>query len=140
MSAIGDGEDEFDVTYGSAGSSAIGDGFGIGDIPSSVSEAGSWTNVSQPGLLPFLFSFVFISPFSTCTLSHSTNCIFPFYNAPLIRYLHRLLAFHNNMYALHLLPFTFYLVPDLLLQTWRHHQLGIYTLVDECFMERSAIE
>ena len=137
MSAVGDGEDESD---GLARSSAVEDGTGMGDVPISVSGAGSWMGVSQPGLLPFLFSFVFISPFSTCTLSHSTNCIFPFYNAPSIRYLHRLLAFHNNMYALHLLPFTFYLVPDLLLQTWRHHQLGIYTLVDECFMERSAIE
>ena len=57
MSAVGDGEDE---SNGLAGSSAVGDGIGTGDVPSSVCEAGSSTNVSQPGVLPYLFSFVFI--------------------------------------------------------------------------------
>ena len=61
MSAVGDGEDESDVMFGLAGSSGVGDGFGTGDVPSSVSEAGSWTNVSQPGVLQILFSFVFIA-------------------------------------------------------------------------------
>ena len=60
MSAVGDGEDESNVMFGFTVSSAIGDGFGKGDVPSCVCEAGSWTNVSQPGLLPFLLSFVFI--------------------------------------------------------------------------------
>ena len=58
MSAVGDGEDESD---GLAGSSAVEDGIGMGDVPISVSGAGSWMSVSQPGLLPFLFSFVFIA-------------------------------------------------------------------------------
>ena len=61
MSAVGDGEDESDVMFVLAGSSGVGDGFGTGDVPSSVSEAGSWTNVSQPGVLQILFSFVFIA-------------------------------------------------------------------------------
>ena len=61
MSAVGDGEDESDVMFGLAGSSGVGDAFGTGDVPSCVSEAGSWTNVSQPGLLPFLFSSVFVA-------------------------------------------------------------------------------
>ena len=60
MSAVGDGEDRSGVMFGLAGSSAVGDGFGTRDVPSSVSEAGSWTNVSQPGFLQVLFSFVFI--------------------------------------------------------------------------------
>ena len=42
MSAVGDGEDESNVMFGSARSSAVGDGFGTGDVPSSVSEAGSF--------------------------------------------------------------------------------------------------
>ena len=61
MSAVGDGEDGSGVMFGLAGSSAVGDGIGTGDVPSSVSEAGSWTNVSQPGFLQILFSFVFIA-------------------------------------------------------------------------------
>ena len=61
MSAVGDGEDGSGVTFGLAGSSGVGDGFGTRDVPSSAGEAGSWTNVSQPGLLPFLFSLVFIA-------------------------------------------------------------------------------
>ena len=65
MSAVGDGEDGFGVMFGLAGSSAVGDVFGMGDVPSSVSEAGSWTNVSQPGFLPFLLSFVIIRIYST---------------------------------------------------------------------------
>ena len=65
MNAVGDDEDESDVLFGLVGSSAVGDGFGTGDVPSSVSEAGSWTNVSQPGFLPFLLSFVFIRIYST---------------------------------------------------------------------------
>ena len=42
MSAVGDGEDESNVMFGSARSSAVGDGFRTGDVPSSVSEAGSF--------------------------------------------------------------------------------------------------
>ena len=42
MSAVGDGEDESNVMFGSARSSAVGDGFCTGDVPSSVSEAGSF--------------------------------------------------------------------------------------------------
>ena len=61
MSAVGDGEDRSGMMFGFAGSSTVGDGFGTGDVPSSVSEAGSWTNVSQPGFLQILFSFVFIA-------------------------------------------------------------------------------
>ena len=61
MSAVGDDEDESDVMFGLAGSSAVGGDFGTGDVPSCVCEAGSWTNVSHPGLLPFLFLFVFIA-------------------------------------------------------------------------------
>ena len=60
MSAVGDGEDGSGVMFGLAGSSAVGGGFGTRDVPSSAGEAESWKNVSQPGLLPFLFSFVFI--------------------------------------------------------------------------------
>ena len=55
MSAVGDDEDESDVMFGLARSSAVGGDFGTGDVPSCVCEAGSWTNVSHPGLLPFLF-------------------------------------------------------------------------------------
>ena len=87
MSAVGDGEDGSGVTFGLAGSSGVGDGFGTRDVPSSAGEAGSWTNVSQPGLLPFFFSFVFVSRLSTCTLPHSTNGISHFHNAPLIGYI-----------------------------------------------------
>ena len=61
MSAVGDGEDESDVMFGLAGPSAIGDGIGTGDVPSRVCEVGSWTNVSHPGFLQFLFLFVFIA-------------------------------------------------------------------------------
>ena len=46
--------------FGLAGSSAVGAGFGTRDVPSSAGEAGSWTDVSQPGFLQVLFSFVFI--------------------------------------------------------------------------------
>ena len=42
MSAVGDAEDKFNVMSGLAGSSAVWGGFGTGDIPSSVSEAGNF--------------------------------------------------------------------------------------------------
>ena len=42
MSAVGDGEDESNVMFGLVGSSAVGDGFGTGNVLSSVSEAGSF--------------------------------------------------------------------------------------------------
>ena len=42
MSTVGDGEDGSGVTFGLAGSSGVGDGFGTGDVPSSVSEAGNF--------------------------------------------------------------------------------------------------
>ena len=60
MSAVGDGEDGSGVTFGLAGSSGIGDGFGTRDVPSSAGEAGSWTDVSQPSFLQVFFLFVFI--------------------------------------------------------------------------------
>ena len=61
MSAVGDGEDESDVKFGLARLSAVGDGFGTGDIQSCICETGSWTNASHPDLLPFLFLFVLIA-------------------------------------------------------------------------------
>ena len=42
MSAVGDGEDGSGVMFRLAGSSTVGDGFGTGDVPSSVSEAGNF--------------------------------------------------------------------------------------------------
>ena len=42
MSAVGDTEDKFNVMSGLAGSFAVWGGFGTGDVPSSVSEAGSF--------------------------------------------------------------------------------------------------
>ena len=61
MNAVRDGGDGSGVMFGLAGSSAVGHGFGTGDVPSCICEAGSWTNVSHPDLLPFLFLFVFIA-------------------------------------------------------------------------------
>ena len=40
MSAVGDGEDEFDVMPGPAGSSGVGDRIDIPDDPRSVYQAG----------------------------------------------------------------------------------------------------
>ena len=63
MNAVGDGEDESDVLFGLAGSSAVGDGFGTGDVPSSVSEGESWTNVSHLGLFT-IFIFICLHRYS----------------------------------------------------------------------------
>ena len=41
--------------FGLAGSSAVGGGPGRRDVPSSAGEAGSWTDVSQPGFLQVFF-------------------------------------------------------------------------------------
>ena len=41
MSAVGDGEDEFDVMPGPAGSSGVGDRIDIPDDPGGASEARS---------------------------------------------------------------------------------------------------
>ena len=88
MSTIGDGEDEFDVMAGSAGSSAIGDRFDI-----VLARRGDNIYHFYFHCYSHLFHGFRLVHF------HSIICISPFHNAPLIWYiLVTLLASHDSMY------------------------------------------
>ena len=78
MNAVRDGEDGSGVMFGLAGSSAVGHGFGTGDVPSCICEAGMYLILIFYHFYFYLSSslFTFVSWFSISTLPHV--CIYEY--------------------------------------------------------------
>ena len=77
MSAIGDGEEKFDIMSGPTGSSGVGDGFDIRIVPVKL-RVGAWAFIIFV-FIAIRICFIVTSTFYYLRLS--------FHNAPLIGYI-----------------------------------------------------